>query len=173
MHACMLGQQKLLAHTAFPSRLLLPSSSSSSRRRLDALLESEEAPAPATLLQQIRTLVDGCFAGMLRHSSRHVRPTAAAADGSAGSSPLDSAAREPREPLSLDGMRALLLQQVPVAVADLRRQHMTAEQPEERQQLARRLLLELLLRFCICAYGAPGCAGLAWLAELAAGRLAC
>ena len=63
-------------------------------------------------------------------------------------------------PLSLEGLRALLLQHVPVAVADLRKRHAEAEQPEARRALARRLLLELLLRFCICAYGeraADGC----------------
>jgi hypothetical protein len=64
-----------------------------------------------------------------------------------------------QESLSLDGMRALLLQQVPAAVADLRRQHVAAAEPEERRRLAHRLLLELLLRLCICGYGelAPCC----------------
>lgn len=89
---------------------------------------------------------------MLQYSSRHSRQQAAAAAGGAGD---DAAQRQqPQEPLGLEGMRALLLQRVPAPVADLRRRHVAAEQPEQRRQLAGCILQELLLRLCICAYGA-------------------
>lgn len=92
---------------------------------------------------------------MQRSSSRRGQQPAAAPQGGSA----DEATSAPAGVLggqataTLDGMRALLLQQVPAAVADLRRQHVAAAEPEERHQLARRLLMELLLRFCICAYG--------------------
>ena len=133
---------------------------------------AEAAPAPAALLQQIRSLVDGCYGSMLRYASRRARQQAAvggagqvsadataAAGDEATSTPAAAAAAggqqgaQGQEPLSLEGMRALLLQQVPSAVADLRRQHVAAAEPEERRRLAHRLLLELLLRLCICGYG--------------------
>ena len=141
-------------------------------RRLAELAGSvaaaEEAPEPLALLDQIRRLVDPCFSAMLAYSTRRSRQQpaagtpAAAADGEATSAPVAAAAaagggRPPLPPqqdlLTLDCMRSLLLQQVPAAVADLRRQHVEAAEPQQRRQLARRLLLELYLRLSICAYG--------------------
>ncbi len=55
--------------------------------------------------------------------------------------------------LTPGGMRALLLQQVPVPLAELRRQHSEAGEASALRLLAHRFLLELLLRFCICACG--------------------
>ena len=155
-------------------------------RRLEELLSgaecAEQAPAPAALLQQVRSLVDGCYGSMLRYGSRRARQQAVAAGAGAGQiidaaaapdvaaaagdeatsmhAPAAAAAAAAggqhapgQEALSLDGMRALMLQQVPAAVADLRRQHVVAAEPEERRRLAHRLLMELLLRLCICGYG--------------------
>ena len=130
-------------------------------RRLEELLASaaaEERPSPAALLAQVRTLVDACFGSMLRFSSRQARQAQQEA-GAAGEASSGAAGGQPGQlgqPLDLEGLRALLLQHVPVAVADLRRQHVAADEPEERRQLALRFLLELLLRLSICAYG-EGC----------------
>lgn len=173
VHPAMCGL--LAVHTAVASIQRMPPIarlqpchlpvSHSPRRRLDALLEGEQGPAPLSMLQQIRTLVDSAFASMLCYSARRNKEQAAAAvaaalaaeagsggaaDGEATSGPASAGAQAP---LSLEGLRSLLLQRVPVAVADLRKRHAEADQPEARRQLARRLLLELLLRFCICAYG--------------------
>lgn len=156
-------------------------------RRLEALLTSmvEQPLAPAALLQQVRPMVDACFASMLRYCRQHGRlhqacaPAAAAAAAAAGddeatSAPAtaagaalagsgaaeraqDKAAGRPAGPvaatLTPGGMRALLLQQVPVPLAELRRQHSEAGEEGALRRLAHRFLLELLLRFCICACG--------------------
>lgn len=89
---------------------------------------------------------------MLRLSSRCPRPGAA---GAGAGDEVTSAPQQAQQGAAppLDALRALLLQQVPAAVADLRRQHVEAEEAEQRALVARRLLLELLLRLCICAYG--------------------
>lgn len=135
--------------------------------RVSDLLAStlaDERPSIATMLAQLRTLVDGCFASMMRFSSQHQRAQQAqrAAQQASGAGEAPEVTSTPAgaagsagdgQPLGLDGMRALLLQHVPMAVADLRRQHMEAEEAGERRQLSVRFFLELLLRLSICAYG--------------------
>lgn len=142
-------------------------------RRLAALLVGGEVLDSAARLQHIRSAVDGCFASMLRYSSlcgkgqqQKQQPQQGGAGEDAASVPAGEAGTSgagngttasqalPQQPLSVDSLRALLLQQVPMAVADLRKQHLEAAEPEQRRELAQRLLLELLLRFCICGYGA-------------------
>lgn len=126
-----------------------------------------ERPSIASMLAQVRSLVDGCFASMLRFSSQHPQRAQQAQRAQQQASDADEAPEVTSAPAGaagtageghprgLDAMRALLLQHAPVAVADLRRQHMAAEQVEERRQVSHRFLLELLLRLSICAYGEP------------------
>lgn len=131
---------------------------------------SSEPLSAGSLLVQIRSLVDACFAAMQRYSHRcrtlpqqlaasaaDMPPAAGVATDEAASVPAAGSDHEPacHELLSLEGMRCLLLQQVPTAVADLRRQHTESEDSEQRRQLAGLMLQELLLRLCIASYGAP------------------
>ena len=131
----------------------------------------------------MRSLVDGCFTSMLRFSNQQTQRaqqaqqaqraqqqqgSGEAAEGpEVASTPAGAAgaagAAGGAQPLDLEAMRALLLQHVPMALADLRRQHSAAEEPAERRQLSMRFVLELMLRLSICAYGAlgQGCGDLA------------
>ena len=133
---------------------------------MDALvactIAADAPPPPPDLLKQVRQAVEGCFTAMLRftdgRASQGAPPAgdaaAAAAAGTQSQQPGGGgAAAASAAAMPLDGLRVLLLQRVPTAVADLRRQHEEAGEPEDIRRLSHRLLLELLLRLSICAFG--------------------
>jgi hypothetical protein len=132
-----------------------------------SLAAASEPPPAQSVLAHIQALVRTAFLAARSYSKRLRQgpgaeaAAAASADGDAageGCSTEAHAQPAAQDPLSLQGLRALLLQLVPAAVADLRRQHSRSEEPWQRSQLAQRLLVELLLRFCICAWGERGAA---------------